>query len=75
MTVPIGAVIGDTVASADPDPWRLPAVCFYVDRHWLVSTRRRPASCASKLGRAVRSGLAVRPNLNTYGPVWVDFGP
>lgn len=54
------AVVGDTAAGADPDPWHLTALHFYVDRRWLVSTRRRPASSASKLARAVRSGLTVR---------------
>ena len=54
------AVIGDTAAGADPDPWHLTALHFYLDRHWLVSTRRRPASSASRLGRAVRAGLNVR---------------
>ena len=53
-------MIGDTVAGADPDPWRLSTLHFYVDQHWLVSTRRRPINCASKLGRAVRGGLAVQ---------------
>ena len=53
----IVGVIGDMVAGADPDPWRLSTLHFYVDQHCLVSTRRRPISCASRLGRAVRSGL------------------
>ena len=53
-------VIGDTVAGADPDPWRLSSMHFYVDRRWLISTRRRPVSCASKLGREVRNGASVR---------------
>ena len=53
-------VIGDTVAGADPDPWRLSTLHFYVDQRWLVSTRRRPINCASKLGRAVRDGLSVQ---------------
>ena len=54
------AVIGDMAAGADPDPWHLTALHFYLDHRWLVSTRRRPASSASKLGRAVHSGLTVR---------------
>ena len=29
----IVGVIGDTVAGADPDPWRLSTLHFYVDRH------------------------------------------
>jgi zinc transporter len=53
-------VIGDTVAGADPDPWRLAALRFYLDRRCLISTRRRPVNCASKLGRSVRDGLRVR---------------
>ena len=53
-------VIGDTVAGADPDPWRLSTLHFYVNQRWLVSTRRRPINCASKLGRAVRNGLSVQ---------------
>ena len=53
-------VIGDTAAGADPDPWRLSSLHFYVDRGWLISTRRRPVSCASKLGREIRSGTTVR---------------
>ena len=39
---PIVGVIGDTVAGADPDPWRLSTLHFYLDRHCLVSTRRAP---------------------------------
>jgi hypothetical protein len=23
----------------------------------------------------IAPGSPLRPNLNTYGPVWVDFGP
>ena len=56
----IVGVLGDIVAGADPDPWRLSNLHFYVDRHCLISARRRPISCASKLGRAVRGGLAVK---------------
>lgn len=55
----IVGVIGDTVAGADPDPWRLSTLHFYLDRNCLISTRRRPVNCASKLGRAVRAGLSV----------------
>ena len=65
----IVGVIGDTVAGADPDPWRLSTLHFYLDRHWLVSTRRRPVSCASRLGRAVRSGLTVRSSAELV--VWL----
>ena len=53
-------VIGDTVAGADPDPWRLSTLRFYAAARLLVSTRRRPISCASRLARAVREGLQVR---------------
>ena len=51
-------VIGDVVAGADPDPWRLSTLRFYVDRTCLISTRRRPIACASRLGRMVRDGFA-----------------
>ena len=44
-------VIGDTVAGADPDPSRLATLHFYLDRQCLISTRRRPVSCASRLGQ------------------------
>ena len=60
---PIGdailGVIGDVVAGADPDPWRLSTLRFFAARRFLVSTRRRPVSCASKLARAVRDGRRV----------------
>ena len=56
----IVGVLGDVVAGADPDPWRLSNLHLYVDRHCLISARRRPNSCASKLARAVRGGLAVK---------------
>jgi zinc transporter len=65
----IVGVIGDTVAGADPDPWRLANLHFYVDRHCLISTRRRPIGCASRLGRAVRDGLAVRSSAELV--VWL----
>ena len=61
---PIGdailGVIGDVAAGADPDPWRLSTLRFFAGRRFLVSTRRRPVSCASKLARAARDGLRVR---------------
>ena len=62
-------VIGDTVAGADPDPWRLSTLRFYVGERMLVSTRRRPISCASKLARAVRGGLRVRSSVEIL--VWL----
>jgi zinc transporter len=62
-------VIGDTVAGADPDPWSLSSLHFYVDGHWLISTRRRPVSCASKLGREVRNGLVVQSSAELM--VWL----
>ena len=52
-------VIGDVVAGADPDPWRLSTLRFFAGHRFLVSTRRRPVSCASKLARAVRDGRRV----------------
>jgi zinc transporter len=60
---PIGdailGVIGDVVAGADPDPWRLSTLRFFAGRQFIVSTRRRPVSCASKLARTVRDGRRV----------------
>jgi zinc transporter len=65
----IVGVIGDTVAGADPDPWRLSTLHFYIDQHCVVSTRRRPISCASKLARAVRDGLTVQSSAELV--VWL----
>jgi zinc transporter len=67
----IVGVLGDVVAGADPDPWRLSNLHFYVDRHCLISARRRPISCASKLARAVRGGLAVKSTAELV--VWLLF--
>ena len=50
-------------------PWRLSTLHFYLDRYCLISTRRRPISCASKLGRAVRDGLVVRSSAELV--VWL----
>ena len=52
-------VIGDTVAGADLDPWHFATIRFYVNQRLLVSTRRTPVNCASKLARAIRDGLAI----------------
>ena len=52
-------VIGDVGAWADPDPWHVYAVRFYLTRRFLLTTRRQPVNCATKLGRAMRAGLQV----------------
>lgn len=61
---PIGdsilGVIGDVAAGADPDPWRLATLRFFAGRRFLISTRRRPVNCASKLARLVRDGMRVK---------------
>lgn len=53
-------VIGDVGAWADPDPWHVYALRFYLTRHLLLTTRRQPVNCATRLSRAVRAGLRAR---------------
>jgi zinc transporter len=54
------AVIGDAAAGADPGPWEFGTLRLHFGRRCLVSTRRHPVQCASKLARAIQGGLEVR---------------
>ncbi|MFO1035509.1 MAG: CorA family divalent cation transporter [Geminicoccaceae bacterium] len=52
-------VVGDSPVGADPDPWLLAAVRFYLDRRCLITTRRRAVAGPARLVKNLRDGLPM----------------